>query len=97
MRASTAAALQRRRLVISPDEFRRRSVAALHRAEIPFLIGGAYVVEVYAGVSRSTKDFDLYVRPHHVKLALAALARRIPNGTAVSALAGQGQIRRRYR
>jgi len=33
------------------------------------------VVEVYAGVSRSTKDFDLYVRPHHVKLALAALAR----------------------
>jgi hypothetical protein len=75
MRTSTAAALQRTQPVISPDEFRRRSVAALHRAEIPFLIWGAYVVEVYACVSRSTKDFDLYIRPHHVKLALAALAR----------------------
>lgn len=74
MRAIAAAAAQRSRPVVSPDEFRRRSVAALHRAEIPFLIGGAYVVEVYAGVSRSTKDFDLYVRPHHVKAALAALA-----------------------
>jgi hypothetical protein len=50
-------------------------VAALHAAGVPFLIGGAYVVEVYAGVSRSTKDFDLYVRPDHVKAALDALAR----------------------
>ena len=47
----------------------------MHAADIPFLIGGAYVVEVYAGVSRSTKDFDLYVRPKHVKAALRALAR----------------------
>jgi hypothetical protein len=30
---------------------------------------------VYAGVSRRTKDFDLYVRPHHVDTALDALAR----------------------
>jgi len=59
----------------SPNEFHRRSVAALHATEVPFLIGGAYVVEVYAGVSRGTKDFDLYVRPHDVKAALSALAR----------------------
>jgi Nucleotidyl transferase of unknown function (DUF2204) len=59
----------------SPNEFHRKSVAALHAAEVPFLIGGAYVVEVYAGVSRGTKDFDLYVRPDHVKAALGALAR----------------------
>jgi len=32
-------------------------------------------VEVCGGVSRSTKDFDLYVRPNHVKAALRALAR----------------------
>jgi hypothetical protein len=75
MMASSGAAAQRSWLGISPNEFRRRSVAALHHAEIPFLIGGAYVVEVYAGVSRNTKDFDLYVRPDHVKAALAALAR----------------------
>ena len=53
----------------------RRSVVALQDADIPFLIGGAYVVEVYAGVSRHTKDFDLYLRPQHVDLALNALKR----------------------
>src|SRR5438034_5716335 len=56
-------------------EFYRRSMAALQDANVPFLIGGAYVVEAYAGVSRRTKDFDLYVRPHHVDTALDALAR----------------------
>ena len=59
----------------SPNEFHHRSVAALHAAEVPFLIGGAYMVEVCGGISRSTKDFDLYVRPNHVKAALDALAR----------------------
>jgi predicted nucleotidyltransferase len=57
------------------NEFHRSSVAALQKANVPFLIGGAYVVEVYTGVSRRTKDFDLYVRPHHVDAALDALAR----------------------
>jgi hypothetical protein len=59
----------------SPNDFHLRSVAALQDANVPFLIGGAYVVEVYAGVSRRTKDFDLYVRPRHVDAALDALAR----------------------
>src|SRR5438094_897628 len=58
----------------SPNEFHRKTVAVLRSAEIPFLIGGAYVVEVYAGVSRSTKDFDLCIRPNDVKPALNALA-----------------------
>lgn len=53
----------------------RRSVAALQNASVPFLIGGAYVVEVYAGVSRQTKDFDLYLRPQHVDPAIQALKR----------------------
>jgi Nucleotidyl transferase of unknown function (DUF2204) len=57
------------------DRLHRRSVIALQDADIPFLIGGAYVVEVYTGVSRHTKDFDLYLRPQHVDLALAALKR----------------------
>jgi hypothetical protein len=55
------------------DRLHRRSVVALQDANVPFLIGGAYVVEIYAGVSRQTKDFDLYVRPQHVDLALDAL------------------------
>jgi Nucleotidyl transferase of unknown function (DUF2204) len=57
------------------DRLHRRSVIALQDAEIPFLIGGAYMVEIYAGVSRRTKDFDLYLRPQHVDLALDALKR----------------------
>jgi len=52
-----------------------RSMVALQDAAIPFLIGGAYVVEAYAGVSRQTKDFDLYLRPQHVDSALNALKR----------------------
>ena len=57
------------------NRLHRRSVVALQDADIPFLIGGAYVVEVYAGVSRRTKDFDLYLRPQHVDSALDALKR----------------------
>jgi predicted nucleotidyltransferase len=56
-------------------DFHHRSMAALQEASVPFLIGGAYVVEAYAGVSRRSKDFDLYVRPHHVDAAIDALAR----------------------
>src|SRR5207248_2382326 len=75
MTASTATTVGVIRGEGSANEFHRRSVAALHSAEVPFLIGGAYMVEVCGGVSRSTKDFDLYVRPNHVKAALRALAR----------------------
>jgi len=57
------------------NRLHRKSVAALQDAGIPFLIGGAYVVEVYTGVSRQTKDFDLYLRPQHIDLALDALKR----------------------
>src|SRR5437773_7549774 len=59
----------------SPNDFHLSSVAALQNADVPFLIGGAYVVEDYAGVSRRTKDFDLYIRPRHVRAAMDALAR----------------------
>ena len=58
-----------------PNDFHLSSVAALQNANVPFLIGGAFVVEVYAGVSRRTKDFDLYIRPRHVDAALGALVR----------------------
>jgi len=47
----------------SPNDFHRESMTMLQEANVPFLVGGAYVVEVYAGVTRRSKDFDLYVRP----------------------------------
>ena len=74
MTSDTATAVRARHAEESPHEFHRKTVAVLQAAEIPFLIGGAYVVEVYAGVSRSTKDFDLCIRPKDVKAALDALA-----------------------
>jgi len=73
MPANTATAVQAIHGEVSANELHRRTVAALHTAEVPFLIGGAYMVEVCGGVSRSTKDFDLYVRPNHVRAALRAL------------------------
>jgi hypothetical protein len=92
MTPSTATAVRATSAEGSPNEFHRRSVTALHTAEIPFLIGGAYMVEVCGGVSRSTKDFDLYVRPNHVKAALRALAR----AGYKTELAGEGDVRGRY-
>src|SRR5947207_14483083 len=59
----------------SPNDFHRRSMAALQDANVPFLLGGAHVVEVYSGVSRRSKDVDLYVRPRDVDAAMDALAR----------------------
>src|SRR5438874_8011661 len=75
-----AASKTKRRL----NDFYLRSMAALQDAEVPFLIGGAYVVETYANVSRRTKDFDLYVRPYHVDAALGALAHAGFNTEATS-------------
>jgi len=75
MTVSTATVAAANRTKRSPNEFHRTSVAALYAAKVPFLIGGAYVVEVYSGVSRRTKDFDLYIRAKHVRAAMDALTR----------------------
>ncbi len=75
MMVMTAKRAEARREKDKDDRLHRRSVVALQDANIPFLIGGAYVVEVYAGVSRQTKDFDLYLRPQHVDSALEVLKR----------------------
>ncbi len=71
MTATRAAASKTNRRL---NDFYLRSMAALRDADVPFLIGGAYVMEMCANVSRRAKDFDLYVRPYHVDAALGALA-----------------------
>jgi len=42
---------------------------------VQFLIGGAYAFAFYTGISRDTKDFDLFLRPADVDLALEAFQR----------------------
>ena len=42
----------------------------LGEANIRFLVGGAYALCAYTGISRDTKDFDLFVRPDDLERAL---------------------------
>jgi hypothetical protein len=55
--------------------FYEHAIAALATAQIAFLVGGAYALEHYTGISRDTKDADVFVRPDHIREALQALSR----------------------
>ena len=55
------------------DKFYRRSMRLLEEAGVSVLVGGAYAFGVYTGISRDTKDFDLFLRPQDVNRALPAL------------------------
>lgn len=48
---------------IPPDTlaFYRHVLETLNRASAPYLVGGAYALSHYTGVSRHTKDFDLFI------------------------------------
>lgn len=43
----------------------------LRENRVEFLVGGAYALAHYTGIVRDTKDFDLFLRPADVSLALA--------------------------
>ena len=53
-------------------DFYRRSIDVLDAARVPFLVGGAYATELYTGLSRKTKDFDVFVMRADVERALDA-------------------------
>ncbi|HEX9990054.1 MAG TPA: hypothetical protein VGE45_16470 [Chloroflexia bacterium] len=55
-------------------EFYRHVLSVLAEAEVPFLLGGAYALYCYTGISRDTKDLDVFVRPGDVQAALRALS-----------------------
>jgi hypothetical protein len=52
----------------------RDAVGHLQAAKVPFLVGGAYALEVYAGIVRRTKDFDIFTRREDVTRCLEVLA-----------------------
>ncbi len=54
--------------------FYREAMDVLSRAGVPFLIGGAFAFIHQAGIDRSTKDLDIFVRPGDVNRLLAACA-----------------------
>jgi hypothetical protein len=50
------------------------ALAALCKANIPFLVGGAYALAHYTGIVRHTKDLDIFVRPQDCEQILQVLA-----------------------
>jgi hypothetical protein len=55
--------------------FYRAAMRRLLAAKIPFLVGGAYALEVHTGIVRRTKDFDIFMLEQDVPAALDVLAR----------------------
>jgi hypothetical protein len=56
--------------------FYREAMTLLVGEGIPFLVGGAYALNHYTGVTRHTKDFDIFITPPDVPTALQAFAAR---------------------
>jgi hypothetical protein len=56
-------------------EFYGAALDLLEHERIPFLVGGAYALYRYTGVSRDTKDLDIFLRPRDSEAALQAFGR----------------------
>ena len=52
------------------EVFYRESIRTLAEAGIPFMVGGAYAFGVFTGITRHTKDLDIFLRPADVQRAL---------------------------
>jgi hypothetical protein len=55
-------------------QFYLRTMEALRRADLPYLVGGGYALGYYTGIERHTKDFDIFVRRADYDRIMAALA-----------------------
>ena len=64
-------------LLTTPDaaELYRSALEMLTRSGVPYMVGGTYAFQYYAGISRTTKDFDIFVRPRDVQRILEVLTR----------------------
>src|SRR5436305_6608031 len=49
------------------------TLRALETARVPFVVGGAFALRHYAGISRDTKDLDVFLMKRDVARALEAL------------------------
>ena len=62
-------------LVETPSRlFYRDAMEVLNRANVPFLVGGAFAFIHQAGIDKSTKDLDIFARPADVQRLLEACA-----------------------
>lgn len=52
-------------LTVVELEFYNKILKALVASEIPFLVGGAYALGYYTGISRHTLDLDIFIKPEN--------------------------------
>jgi hypothetical protein len=58
----------------SAEAYYRHAVDVLLKAEVPFLVGGAYALSHYTGIQRYTRDLDIFLKKKDLKKAMSALA-----------------------
>lgn len=56
-----------------PEDFYRSCLQLFLREGIDFVIGGAFALRYYTGITRNTKDLDIFIRPEDVEHGLTAL------------------------
>ena len=55
--------------IVEAERFYADALRALVRGRVPFMIGGAYALRVYAGIVRHTKDLDVFcTRRDHARV-----------------------------
>jgi len=62
-------------LLTTPEkaELYHGALDMLNRSGVPYLVGGTYAFHYYAGIARTTKDFDIFVRPRDMQRVLDVL------------------------
>src|SRR5947209_16842634 len=50
-----------------------KALRALREAAVPFVVGGAFAFRYHTGITRHTKDIDVFLRPRDLRRALTAL------------------------
>jgi hypothetical protein len=56
-------------------ELYKTALEMLNRSGVPYMVGGTYAFHYYAGIARSTKDIDIFVRGRDVQRILDVLVR----------------------
>lgn len=65
---------QEMRIEADARTFYKDVLRRLDAARIPYLVGGAFAMSHYAGVTRDTKDLDLFIRPEQWRAVERLLA-----------------------
>jgi hypothetical protein len=53
----------------------RTALERLNLSGVPYLVAGSFAFQYFAGITRSTKDLDVFVRPRDVRRVLDVLGR----------------------